>query len=286
MILDGHVHITEETVDRDGLRSRLATAGVDGAVLISLPPNSFRQDAVGPGWQARLDNLATWTESDARWYPFFWIDPLEDDALEQVTAAAERPVSGIKVICDRFYPRDDRAMAVFRAVAEAGTPILFHSGILWDGRDSARYNRPGEFEALLEVDRLRFCLAHLSWPWCDEMIAVYGKFLNAHTRRSELAVEMFVDNTPGTPEIYRREALTKLFGAGYDVGNNVIFGTDARADDYNGDWVRQWIDRDTAIYGDLGLSEAARERVFAGNLLRFIGASDAKVNRRLPRPAE
>ena len=63
-------------------------------------------------------------------------------------------------------------MEVFRTISQADRPILFHSGILWDGKPSGPYNHPAGFESLLEVDGLRFCLAHISWPWCDELIAV------------------------------------------------------------------------------------------------------------------
>ena len=76
---------------------------------------------------------------------------------------------------------------------------------------------------------LRFALAHVSWPWVDECLAVYGKFLNALTRRRELSVEMFIDTTPGTPRIYRQEVLTKLMTIGYDVEHNILFGTDCVA---------------------------------------------------------
>ena len=37
-------------------------------------------------------------------------------------------------------------------------------------------------EAGFDIPGLRFCCAHISWPWCEECVAVYGKFLNALTR--------------------------------------------------------------------------------------------------------
>ena len=78
---------------------------------------------------------------------------------------------------------------------------------------------------------MRFSLAHISWPWCDELIAAYGKILNASASRADYRGEMFVDITPGTPTIYRREALTKLFTVGYDIQDNVIFGRKQRSSD-------------------------------------------------------
>ena len=63
-------------------------------------------------------------------------------------------------------------------------------------------------------------MGHCSWPWYDECIAVYGKFLNGVANDQD-APEMFFDLTPGTPRIYREDLLTKLFtvGDGVDCAN-------------------------------------------------------------------
>lgn len=168
-------------------------------------------------------------------------------------------------------------MEVYKAIAHYKKPILFHSGILWDGQPSSPYNRPAEFEVLLEIPGLKFCLAHVSWPWVDECIAVYGKFLNAYSRKTEAPVEMFIDITPGTPPIYREDALKKLFTVGYDIENNIIFGSDCSMDNYNSKWTSDWISRDVEIYGKLGLDAEIPGKVFYNNLLRFIGISKDTV---------
>jgi predicted TIM-barrel fold metal-dependent hydrolase len=281
MVLDGHIHIHAGQGGRETLVERMKAAGVDGGVLISASPRPATLSNA-----ERLADLLAWCRAGPELYPFYWIDPLQEDALDQVTAAVARGVAGFKVICSHHYPGDERAMPVYRAIAAADKPILFHSGILWDGQPSAKYNRPGEFEALLEVDGLKFCLAHISWPWCDELIAVYGKFLNAYTRRPDLSVEMYVDITPGTPPIYRREALTKLFTVGYDVAHNVLFGSDCNANHYNVSWVQEWTLRDRAIFQDLGLDQETVEGIYAGNLQRFLGLSTVQLEKRSPVPAE
>jgi len=286
MILDGHIHIHGGSEGRADLPGRLQAAGVDGGVLISESPACFHSTGSPCANAERLDGLMAWVAAGPELYALYWIDPLEVDAIDQVAAAVQRGVSGFKVICDRYYPGDDRAMAVFRAISRAGKPILFHSGILWDGKPSSVYNRPAGFESLLDVEGLRFCLAHISWPWCDELIAVYGKFQNAYSGRPDLSVEMFVDVTPGTPPIYRREALTKLFTVGYDIEHNVVFGSDCRANDYNVDWVRQWIRRDNEILSELGLSARARDGIYVGNLRRFLGVSPAGSQKRPLRAGE
>ena len=48
----------------------------------------------------------------------------------------------------------------------------------------------------------------------------------------DLSVEMFIDTTLGTPVIYRNEVLTKLLTVGYDVLDNIIFGTNCNTSEY------------------------------------------------------
>jgi len=275
MVLDGHIHILEKTENREEFLQRLQQAGIEGGIILSLPPTSFQQLGQTGLASERLENLFFWCEAGNMLFPFFWIDPLEDDAPDQVSMAVERGVMGFKVICDRYYPGDARVLPIFKKIADSHCPILFHSGILWDGKPSSIYNRPAGFEALLEIEGLRFALAHICWPWCDELIAVYGKFLSAARLNPETTIEMFIDLTPGTPPIYRREALTKLLTVGYDVTRNMMFGTDCLTYAYNVGKAREWIERDTAIYQDLDITEEDMRRIFSGNLKRFLGMDNS-----------
>lgn len=286
MILDGHIHIRRRTGDRSGFSMELRRTGVEGGIVISLPPPAFPAVAHSASPLDRMDNVLCWCGAAENLYPFYWVDPMDADAADQVAMAVEKGAMGFKVICDRYFPSDKRAVEIFTAIAETHRPILFHSGILWDGKPSSRYNRPAEFEALLEVKGLRFCLAHISWPWCDELIAVYGKFLNAQVGDSDSCGEMFIDITPGTPPIYRREALTRLFTVGYDVENNVMFGTDSCANEYNAEWVQQWIERDNGIFEEIGLEKKTIDAIFSDNLKRFVDLSSVMAHRKAPKPGE
>jgi predicted TIM-barrel fold metal-dependent hydrolase len=286
MNLDGHIHIRTLAKNPAGFLKELAQADMSGGIVISLPPPAFPAVAPSLPPAERMDNVLAWCRAGENLYPFYWIDPLEADALDQVSMAAARGALGFKVICDRYSPGDGRAQAVFAAIALTGRPILFHSGILWDGKPSSPHNRPAEFEALLEIKGLRFALAHIGWPWCDELIAVYGKFLNAEGKGAASGVEMFIDTTPGTPPIYRQDALTKLFTIGYDVQQNVLFGTDCCTDGYNMAWAREWMDRDRGIYKALGLTGETINAVFGGNLRRFVGLVSSSGRRKAPKPGQ
>ncbi|MBN1899983.1 amidohydrolase family protein [Candidatus Sumerlaeota bacterium] len=271
MILDGHIHILSGNCSREDFVKRLKKAGIGGGVIISLPPRSFSWVAPAASTKERLDNLFFWREAAPNLFPFFWIDPMENDALKQIDLAVKRGAAGFKIICNNFFPSDPQALKIIGEIAQRGKPILFHSGILWDGKASSAYNRPAEFEILLEIRGLKFALAHIGWPWRDELLAVYGKFQNARLLRKDSTVEMFIDITPGTPPIYRQDALTKIFQIGYDVENNVIFGSDSIVNEYNVSWLREWIKRDNAIYKKLRLSQKVVKKIYSENLKRFLG---------------
>ncbi len=272
MVIDGHIHIWDGAVNQVQLLERMQQGGVDGGNLLSQAPASFDGSMRAASPQARVENLLAWCENAPALQPFFWIDPVETDAVAQVAMAVEMGVAGFKVICDHFYPGDVRAMRTFRAITAAGKPIMFHSGILYDGKPTSQYSRPVNFEVLLDIPGVRFSLAHISWPWIDECIAVYGKFADAR-RRSGTNAEMYIDTTPGTPRIYRLDALTKIFTVGFDVARNVFFGSDCTAGHYDADYAKMWHVRDRGILEDLGVETAVIENIFVNNARRFMAGS-------------
>lgn len=81
---------------------------------------------------------------------------------------------------------------------------------------------------------------------------------------------MFIDIVPGTPAVYREDVMKKLFGIGYKVSDNIMFGSDNIAHDYNVEWVREWEERDRLIYKKIGLDEETVNKIFIKNLERFL----------------
>ncbi len=268
-VLDGHIHIHQGPVEPEALLQRMAAAGVEGGVLISLPPESVWGTAVQPA--QRLSNLLAWTTGFPTLFPFYWIDPLDKDAADQVEAAVEEGVAGFKVACNRFLPGDPRALELYRQIGFHGRPILFHSGVLNDGRASSQYNHPVHFEELLEVTSLRFSLAHAGWPWCEELIAVYGKFVQACGSQPFLAVEMYVDLAPSAPPGCRREILARLFGAGCRVERHAVFGSVGSSAGYDSARVSEAIAADRKQLDSFPLGPEASREIFGGNLRRFLG---------------
>ena len=281
MIFDGHTHLFDFSDDTELFRERLKEANIDGAMVMSVPANSFSRKT-DVKWKDRLAHVMEFTKHDKNWYPCFWIDPTEETALEQVEAACAAGIDAFKIICDHFHPEE--GLEVYQAIANTGRSIIFHSGILWDGKPSAKYNRPLEWECLLQLKKLRFALAHVSWPWHDEHLAMYGKFLNAYSFDPDLGVEMFIDLTPGTPAIYREEVLHKIHFIGYDVADNILFGTDCSVPDYKVGWFNEWKERDNAIYQKLGVPTETVAKIYERNLMRFLGKVDVKVVKKIPKP--
>ena len=273
--MDCHVHMDKKPEKLENMLARMDEAGVEAVGLLSFAPERFGEVYEEPcpvKAKDRLDAVMDWAKRSDRIFPYFWIDPLEEDALEQVDLAVERGVDAFKVICDRFYPCDERPMEVWRYIAEKKKPILFHSGILYSPHPSSRYNRPVNFEALFEIPNLRFALAHVSWPWYDECIALFGQWQYLYGRGLTTA-ELFLDTTPGTPKLYREEVFTKLFHTGIDVENYLMQGSDCIID-YNVDYYRYVQEMDRAVINKLGLTEAQQEKYYYKNLLRFLGKEE------------
>jgi len=76
------------------------------------------------------------------------------------------------MIPDHWYPYDEFMYSIYEEVEELGVPIIFHSGILFDFKDSSRFCRPVNYEVFLSFPDLKFALAHVSWPWIDECSAL------------------------------------------------------------------------------------------------------------------
>ena len=281
---DSHVHVAPGEPDPARLVKSFGEAGLAGGCIFSEDPNRFPNDIRQPhDPEKAIDAVIAWASGSPTIYPFYWIDPARPDACDLVDLAIEKGVYGFKVIRSQGRPCDEKSMPVYAKIAKYGKPLTFHTGILWDGRASSDNFRPANWEPLLDIPYLRFALAHVSWPWCDECIAVFGKLLNAIGARGEKVPEMFIDTTPGTPEIYRREVLTKVYAVGYDVHDHVMFGTDGTVNRYNTAWAKKWMGVDDAVYAELKLSARQIDANYRTALQRYLFGGD-NSGRKIPTP--
>jgi predicted TIM-barrel fold metal-dependent hydrolase len=278
---DMHVHIWDCKADPQVLLSKMDEAGVFGGCILSRPPLEY-DTVIGDGFDSRLQEVLDFCAyAPDRLFPILWIHPDEENTAEKIKIAAERGILGYKIICNSFYIYEERCLQLLQLIASLNKPVIFHTGILWDGKVSSNYNQPLNYEALLRIEGLRFSMGHCSWPWVDDCIALYGKFMNAANYNDRNA-EMFFDLTPGTPEIYREELLRKLFTLGYDVENNVMFGTDNLAHSYTVEWATNWLNIDRRIMDQLGVAKRVRQKVYHDNLMRFLGITAEEVVHNAP----
>lgn len=281
-ILDAHIHARKKEPNPNQLLCEMEMAGVNGGCVFSTRPLEVNR-LTGLNFKDRLNEVIAWTEKHPdKLFPVLWIHPDEFNVISKIKTAVNAGVVAFKIICTDFYPYERRCMKVLDKIADNNKSVFFHSGILWDGANSSKYNCPLNFESLIEIDNLKFSMGHCAWPWTDECIALYGKFLNGIT--TGRTAEMFFDLTPGTPETYREDLFVKLFNSGYDVPNNILFGTDNNASGYAQKWSAKWIEIDNKIYEKLGVKEKILNKIYCDNLLRFIGKKEKDFKHVSPIP--
>lgn len=277
-IFDMHIHVGNDKIEQNYLLEQMEASGVYGGGIISACPESATADLIKMPFKERLTNVLNWSKNyEDRLFPILWVHPDED--VENVEVASREGVAAFKIICDTFPIYSENCLKLLEKIEATNKPVLFHSGILWSGTDTSRYNRPADWECMLNLNKIKFSMGHCSWPWVDECIAVYGKFLHYYNTR--ISAEMFFDITPGTPEIYRRDLLTKLFTIGYDVENNIMFGTDSITNDYNPSWIKKWLELDNKIMDELKVEKDVRAKIYEGNFMRFLNGGD--VDHKLPK---
>ena len=246
---DYHIHMYYSGRDTPKeFLQKTAEAGICGGAVISpYPAGHSRTAKADQRWQSRLESVLEFTSQTPGFLPVFWVDPTESDAQEQIFRAAEKGIRGFKVICVHYYPKD--ILLPLGAAAETGLPVTFHCGILFNTAPAAKYNRPLEFEVLCQVKGLRFSLAHTGWPWTDEYNAVFGEF-----RWGPNNVDAYADLTPGTPDIYRKDVLKKLYLCGIPgIKKRVLWGSDSNALNYSVEPVKQLIRTDEAILAEIAV---------------------------------
>ncbi|MGC9359512.1 MAG: amidohydrolase family protein [Anaerolineae bacterium] len=268
MRIDIHVHAMEQDISQETMLAGLAEAGLDKAVILSPPPD----------WDARDHELsmrdsADWLAgavrgAEDRLIPFVWIEPDRPDAVEALDhAILELGFRGVKMIPNHWYPYEERLFPVYARIEELGVPLLCHSGILFGHMDGSRFCRPAFYEVFIHFPRLRFALAHIGWPWVDECLAVAGRF-RARAHETGLPMQMWVDTTPGTPPLWRTEALQKALA--YLGADRLLWGSDSRADNIGEAGGRMASDREL-LTRELGGNDQTETAWFGGNAETWLG---------------
>ena len=167
-MFDMHIHDFGGEPNPELLLEKMNLAGIYGGCVFSEDPKKGEFDY-------RLEHVLACTAGyPERLFPVMWIHPYEKNIIENIRKAVDAGICGFKMICTDYYVYEPGCMDVLREIASLDKPVFFHSGILWDGKVSSNYNRPLNWEALIDIEGLRFSMGHCSWPWIDECIAMYG----------------------------------------------------------------------------------------------------------------
>jgi predicted TIM-barrel fold metal-dependent hydrolase len=187
-----------------------------------------------------------------------WLEPTIDGMADLAKEALhDMGFVGIKIIPDHWYAYEERLEPWWELMNELEVPILFHTGIFYGHEDNSRFCRPVYLEKLIHYPKIRFAMAHVSWPWCEECIAVMGRMREAGDSRWQ----SYIDITPGTPRHIRRQALANAID--FCGADRLMFGTDTMLPGKLS-WQKRCIDTDLAIFDELGLNAAQKERIFSG----------------------
>ncbi len=252
-IYDGHIHTQGGPCDPpEVFLEKTHSCGIACGTIFSVHSAKYRPiPDYDQRAKSRIDWILEYTSRTPGFLPYFFADLSDADILEQIEYARKGGIRGYKVICDGDYSVGDHLEAI-AAMAETGLPVMFHSGVDNYPHLSSPNNRPIAFEKMLNVRGLRFSLAHIGWPWCDEFVGIFAKFSFARSADGPgVHAEMYVDVTPGTPGIFRREAMRKLYLAGYNVRPRTFWGTDRIINNYKPDLVRRMMARDFAIIDEI-----------------------------------
>ncbi|KPJ55829.1 MAG: hypothetical protein AMS16_03570 [Planctomycetes bacterium DG_58] len=257
---DCHIHVRAD-LDSKKVLADMDRLGIDRVVLM------------GPGFRGTIEEQRSSDDALAkicgtapeRLLGFARIDPRIDGITDEIKRCKEElKLPGVKMLPDHWAPCDEFMFPVYEAIEAMGMPIIFHSGILWGNADSSRFCRPALYESVVHFPKLTIALAHIGWPWTDECIAVVHRFVHRARREGRKNPQVFIDTTPGTPPIYRKDAFKKALaccGPG-----TMIYGSDLGLPRSDLAITVERMANDERILKELGCTEEEVEMVLGTNL--------------------
>ena len=193
--------------------------------------------------------------------PFASIDPHKGKlGVREARELIEQGVKGFKFHpnIQRFFPNDVEFYPLYEAIAEAGLIALFHSGTTGIGAGMPggggvhlKYSNPMHVDDVAaDFPELDIILAHPSFPWQDEALAIAVHKPNVYIDLSGWAPKYF-------PEILIRYTNTQL-------RHKMLFGSD-----YPLITPDRWLKE----FAELPIKDEVRPLVLKENAARLLGLS-------------
>lgn len=152
-----------------------------------------------------------------RFIGFASVDPRLKDAPKALEKAFKTlGLSGLKLNLSHLmmWPDDPRLQPLYELCVKYDKPITFHAGFSWEPNSPSKYGQPIRYEDVaVGYPTLRFCLAHLAWPWVDEAMMLLLKYPNVYTDTATV----FMDS----PKNYYEQVFMKNMAPGW-LQNNLM----------------------------------------------------------------
>lgn len=192
--------------------------------------------------------------------PFASIDPARGKAaLEEARILVEdHGVRGFKFHpnLQSFFPHDAAAYPLYERIQELGVPALFHTGqsgigagMPGSGGIRLKYSNPLALDDVaVDFPELRIIMAHPSFPWQDEALAVAAR----HNH-------VYIDLSGWSPKYFPANLVQY---ANTLLQDKVLFGSD---------FPLLPPDRWIADFAKLEIKDAVRAKIMKGNAARLLG---------------
>lgn len=195
--------------------------------------------------------------------PFASVDPWKGraGAREARRLVEEHGVRGFKLhpSIQGFAPNDPMAYPLYEAIEELGVPVLFHTGqtgigagVPGGGGIRLKYSNPMLVDDVaVDFPELRIILAHPSFPWQDEALAVANH-----------KPYVYIDLSGWSPKYFPPQLVQY---ANSLLQDKVLFGSD-----YPVITPDRWL----AAFEKLEIKPEVRPKILKHNAARLLGLSD------------
>jgi uncharacterized protein len=287
-VRDAHVHFFgRRFFDWLGAQCNRDAAGVAAAAGWEAPPEDPAEMA--RVWDAELDQygvkraalIASFPGDEIsvaaavaafpeRFYGYFMLDPLQDDAALRARAAFAR---GLRAVClfpamHRYSVNDPRVRPVFDEAAAARAAVFVHSGVLTVGVRrklglpspfDMRFSNPIDLHPVaLDYPEVRFLIPHFGAGCLREALML-----------ADLCPNVYLDTSSSNSWMrYEGLDLRSVFRRAIDTvgAGRLLFGTDSSF--FPRGWNYEIFERQTLALLDMGISGADARMILGENLER------------------